>query len=188
MRPDFLKSSSLSKQLEPQNDKWRLPMKQFTRTSTFALLLLALALPALAGKPIITLNPFIPYVIPAGPDTCGFDVYFAPEPGRPNGGRLIEFANSVILHGPVFVTATNLATSKTINLNISGPVHASFTTNTLVFQGPGTLVLPANLAGTAGLPAVSFAHGRAVLGFHASGNLVSVSFTGTAQDLCQLLQ
>jgi hypothetical protein len=164
-------------------------MKQFTRASKVALLLLALALPAVAGKPIITINPFTPFVVPAGPDGCGFDLAVDPEPGRPNGGRLIEFANALIAHGPVFVTVTNLTTFKTINLNVSGPVHFSLITNIAVLQGPTLLLLPANLAGPAGLPGpVSFAHGRTVVGFDASGNDISASFTGTAQDLCQLLQ
>lgn len=163
-------------------------MKQFQRVSKLALLLLALAVPAVAGKPIITINPLTPFVISAA-DGCGtFDVAGVPEAGRPNGGKTIGFANSEIFSGPVFVTLTNLSTSKTINLNISGPGQISFTTNTFVLEGPSFDSLPPNLAAAAGLPAVAFATGRVVLGFDNQGNITSVAFTGTAQDVCQLLQ
>jgi hypothetical protein len=163
-------------------------MKQFSRVSRVALLLLALALPAVAAGPIITVVPFTPFVIPADGGCGTFDVYVALEPGRPYGGRLIQFANSEMMFGPAFVTLTNLSTLKAINLNIGGPVNFSFTNNTLVLFGP-TLDsgLPANLV-PPGLPLVAFAKGRTVVQFDNSGNVVSVSFTGTAQDLCQLLQ
>jgi hypothetical protein len=163
-------------------------MKSFSRVSKAALLLLALALPAVAGAPIITVVPFTPFVIPADGGCGTFDVYVALEPGRPYGGRLIQFANSEMMFGPAFVTLTNLSTLKAINLNISGPVNFSFTNNTLVLFGP-TLGsgLSANLL-PPGLPLVAFAKGRTVVQFDNSGNVVSVSFTGTAQDLCQLLQ
>ena len=163
-------------------------MKQFSRVSRVALLLLALALPAVAAGPIITVVPFTPFVIPADGGCGTFDVYVALEPGRPYGGRLIQFANSEMMFGPAFVTLTNLSTLKAINLNVSGPVNFSFTNNTLVLFGP-TLDsgLPANLV-PPGLPLVAFAKGRTVVQFDNSGNVVSVSFTGTAQDLCQLLQ
>jgi len=163
-------------------------MKQFSRVSRVTLLLLALALPAVAAGPIITVVPFTPFVIPADGGCGTFDVYVALEPGRPYGGRLIQFANSEMMFGPAFVTLTNLSTLKAINLNISGPVNFSFTNNTLVLFGP-TLDsgLPANLV-PPGLPLVAFAKGRTVVQFDNSGNVVSVSFTGTAQDLCQLLQ
>jgi len=163
-------------------------MKQFSRISKVVLLLLALALPAVAAKPIIVINPFTPFVITAA-EGCGtFDVYFAPEAGRPNGGRVIVFTNAEIWHGPVFATATNVNTGKSINLNLSGPTHISFTTNTVVYEGPGLTWLPADLAAAAGLPVVASVTGRTVLGYDAEGNVISVSFTGRAQDLCQLLQ
>jgi hypothetical protein len=164
-------------------------MKQFSRISKVVLLLLALGLPAVAGKPIIVVNPFTPFVITAA-EGCGtFDVYFAPEAGRPNGGRVIVFANAEIWQGPVFATATNVSTGKSINLNLSGPTHVSFTTNTtVVYEGPGLTLLTADLAAAAGLPVVASVTGRTVFGLDAQGNVISVSFTGTAQDLCQLLQ
>ena len=69
---------------------------RFTRVSRIVVFLLALALPALAGKPIIVVNPFSPFVIPAAAG-CGFDTYLTPEAGKPNGGKVIEFADSVII-------------------------------------------------------------------------------------------
>jgi hypothetical protein len=162
-------------------------MRQFTRASRVVVFLLALASPAVAGRPIIILNPASPFVIPAAVGCGTFDVLIAPEPGRPNGGRVIQFANSAIFQGPVFVTATNLSTGKSINLNISGPGKFSSTANTFVAYGPSLFTLPANLV-PPGLAPVSVANGRVVLQFDALGNLISVSFTGTARDLCQLLQ
>lgn len=162
-------------------------MKQFQRVSKLAVLLLALAVPAIAGKPIITINPITPFVIPAA-EGCGsgtFDLYVAPQSGRPNSGKVIGFTNSAVLSGPIFVTLTNLSTNKTINLNISGPGKFSFTTNTSVFEGPALLwALPPTLA----LPLVSFTHGRIVLVFDDQGDVTSATSTGTVEDVCQLLQ
>ena len=162
-------------------------MKHFQPLLKVALLLLVLAVPAVAGKPIITINPLTPFVISAA-DGCGsgtFDVYVAPQPGRPNSGKIIGFTNSLIFAGPAFVTVTNLSTGKTINLNISGPGMFSFTSNTFVGVGPYLISgAPPNL----GLPLVSFTHGRLVYEFDNQGNVTSATFTGTAQDVCQLLQ
>ena len=162
-------------------------MRQFTRAATFAALVLTLALPAVAGKPTIQISPFVSEFI-SGADGCGFDVLLLPEPGKPNGEKIIEFANAYVESGPLFVTAENLATQKTITLNISGPAQASFTGETLALEGPQTGVLPASLAGPAGLPLVFYATGRTVYQYDAFGNLTSVSFAGKAYDLCQMLQ
>ena len=163
-------------------------MKHFSGVSKFAVLLLMLALPAVASAPIIIVNPWTPEVVEAGPDACPFDVYFVPQPRRPNGGKIIQFANgSTIFTGAVFVTATNLSNSQSINLNISGPAQFSVSHNTFTLFGPTLNFLPPNLV-PPGLPPVSFAHGKTVLQFDDSGNLLSVSFNGTAKDLCQLLQ
>jgi len=162
-------------------------MMQFTSVSRVVVFLLALALPAVAGKPIIVINPFTGAVIPAAGGCGTFNVILTPEPGKPNGGKVIVFANSEIFSGPVFVTATNFSTGKAINLNISGPGTFSVTDNTFVLVGPTLGILPANLV-PPGLPPISFATGRTVLQFDASGNITSISFNGTAQDLCQLLQ
>jgi len=165
-------------------------MKNCCHVSKVAfLLLLVLVLPAVAGKPIITISPVTPFVILADGGCGTFDLYVAPEPGRPNGERLIEFDNAIIGQGPVFVTVKNLSTGNTISLNISGPSMFSFTNSTAIFGGASLVSnLPANLTGPAGLPAVGFAHGRIVVGFDASGNVTSVSFTGTVQDVCKLLE
>lgn len=113
---------------------------------------------------------------------------FAPEPGRPNGGRLIEFPNSLIAQGSVFVTAPDLSTGKSVNLKIGGPIHVSIATNTVVLEDPGIISgLPTNLL-PQGLPMVAFIYGRVVLGFDAQGNITSATFRGTAQDVCELLQ
>jgi len=167
-------------------------MKQFSDASKVALLLLALALPALAQKPTIQVFPFTSFFIPAA-GGCGFDVLLTPEPGRPNGERLIEFANATIVQGPLFVTATNLSTGKAINLNISGPAQAqpsffSLSGTFVTFGAEFFGALPANVAAAAGLPLVPVLYVRGVFTFDTPGNLTSVSFTGRADDLCQLLQ
>lgn len=76
----------------------------------FAALLLMFALPAIASAPIITVTPFVAFVQPAGPGGCSsFDVYIAPEAGRPNKAKVLSFANgSTITTGATFVTATKL--------------------------------------------------------------------------------
>ena len=163
-------------------------MKQITRLAKVAFLLLALALPALAAKPIIVENPVTPFVIPAAGGCGTFDVSGAQEVGKPNS-LAIFFANSTILAGPAFVTLTNVSTGKSINLNISGPVKIVFTNNGTTGVNEGlTLVfsLPANAPPD--LQGVVRSNGRLVSQFDNSGNLISVTFTGTTQNLCQLLQ
>ncbi len=164
-------------------------MKRFSKTSKLTLFLLALVLPAVAEKPTIEALPFTSAFSPAA-QGCGFDVLLTPEPGRPNGGRLILFTNSLIVQGPLFVTATNLGSGKTINLNVSGPSTISFTTNTTVMYGPGFIFLSKNVAAAAGLPSPNLLlNGRTVLALDDQGNVTAViSVTGTVQDLCQLLQ
>jgi hypothetical protein len=160
-------------------------MKQLQRVSKLSLLLLALAVPAIAGKPTITINPAAPFVIAAA-DGCGtFDLSVVPQPGMPNKGKIIAFTNSEIYSGPVFVTLTNLSTYKTINLNISGPSRLSFITSTFVFEGPAlTWQMPPSLA----FPPVSFTHGRIGIVFDTQFNVSSTTFSGTVEDVCQLLQ
>lgn len=155
--------------------------------STVALLLLTLALPTLAAGPTITDNPLTPFVIPAAQGCGTFDVFAAPEAGKPNGGRIIAFANSEILHGPVFVTLTNLSTGTSINLNISGPATVTLSNNTEVGRGPALFFgftsppTPPNLAG------LVLAKGRSVFQFDNSGNVISASFNGTTENVCPLL-
>ena len=164
-------------------------MKQLSRLAKVALSLLAPALPALAAGPIIVENPITPFVIPAAGGCGTFDVLVAPEVGKPNGGEAILFANSTILAGPTFVTLTNVSTGKSTNLNISGPVKIVFRNNGTTGVNEGlTLVfsLPANAPPD--LQGVVRSNGRLVSQFDNSGNLISVTFTGTTQNLCQLLQ
>jgi hypothetical protein len=163
-------------------------MKNSTDVLKVILLLLALALPALAAGPTIVDNPFSSFVIPAAHGCGTFDVNAAPAAGKPNGGRLILFANSAIGSGPVFVTLTNLSTGKSINLNISGPGKFSFTNNTSVLAGP-TLFIGFPPVGPSNLQGIAFATGRTVVQFDDSGNLISVSFVGnTPQNVCALLE
>lgn len=162
-------------------------MKQLLYVSTVALLLLTLALPTWAAGPTFTDNPFTPAVIPAAQGCGTFDVSVAPEAGKPNGGRIITFANKAIFHGPVFVTFTNLSNGTSINRNVSGPAKAIFTTNVAVNYGSTVFIgltspAPPNLQG------LVLAHGRAVFQFDNSGNIVSVNFNGTTENLCALLE
>ena len=155
----------------------------------FAALLLMFALPAVASAPIFTANPAAPFVRPAGPGGCSFDVFVAPQAGRPNNGKTITFANgSQVLNGAVFETLTNLTNFKSINLNISGPGQFSVSDNTFTLFGPQVLFGFENL-GPAALPSVAFLKGQTVLQLDAFGNFISVKFTGAApQDVCQLLE
>jgi hypothetical protein len=161
--------------------------KQITEVPKVALLLLALAVPAAAQKPTIQLVPFTSVFIPAA-DACGFDVLVTPQAGRPNKGRSIEFANMTIIAGPFFVTLKNLSTGKTIDLNISGPLHLSFSGTTAVSTGP-SIPLPANISTAAGLPPIPLIHGQVVFTMDDQGNVTSIQkVTGTVQDVCELLQ
>ena len=162
--------------------------KQIGEVFKVALLLLALALPAAAQKPTIQLVPFTPQFVPAA-DACGFDVLVTPQAGRPNKGRMIEFANMTIIAGPFFVTMKNLSTGKTIDLNISGPVHISLSGNTVVSTGPSIQQLPANISTAAGLPRLPLIHGQVVYTLDDQGNDTSIDkVTGTVEDVCELLQ
>jgi len=164
--------------------------RQISGVPRLALLLLALALPAPAQKPTIQLMPFTSAFIPAA-DACGFDVLFTPQAGRPNRERLIQFANTAIVAGPLFVTATNVSTGRTIDLNISGPFHLSFSSNTttVVSTGPSIQPLPANVLTAAGLPPLPLIHGQIVFTVDYQGNVTSIQrVTGTVKDVCQLLQ
>jgi hypothetical protein len=106
-------------------------MKRILGSLYVALLLLALALSAVAQKPTIQLIPFTSVFVPAAA-ACGFDLLVTPQAGRPNRERLIQFANTAIIAGPLFVTVKNLSTGKTINLNINAPHPAPLRSNNLV--------------------------------------------------------
>lgn len=166
-------------------------MKQL-RTAT-VIGVLALTLPALANKPTITEIPFTtPFTITGGPanGACTFDVLVTPQPNRPNGERLILFANAAIIAGPLFVTFTNLSDpAKTLSLNVSGP-EVSFSANEVTLLGPGFLSgFPPDVTAAASLPAVFFATGRTVITFDPiTGIATSITHVGTVQDLCQALQ
>jgi hypothetical protein len=87
------------------------------------------------------------------------------------------------------VTATNLSTGRTIDVNISGPYQLSFSGNTVVSTGPSIQPLPANLLTAAGLPPVPLIHGQIVFTVDDQGNVTSIQrVTGTVKDVCQLLQ
>jgi hypothetical protein len=162
---------------------------KFSRISKVAVFLLVLALPALAAGPTIIVNPLTPSVILAA-NGCGtFDVSVAPESGKPNGGREILFANVAIFHGPTFATLTNVSTGKSISLNISGPSKFYFTNNIFVNEGLTLLSgVPANLTPPNLQGGLLITKGRLVSQFDHSGNLISVSLTGTARGLCSLLE
>jgi hypothetical protein len=152
-------------------------------------LLLALAVPAAAEKSTIELVPFTSAFVPAA-DACGFDLLVTPQAGRPNKGREIQFANMTIIAGPLFITLKNLSTGKTIDLNISAPLHLSFSgnTTTTIVTGP-SIPLPGNVSTAAGLPPMPLIHGQVVFTEDDQGNVISIDkVTGTVEDVCQLLQ
>jgi hypothetical protein len=155
----------------------------------FAALLLMFALPAVASAPVFTVNPAAPFVQPAGPGGCSFDVSVVPQAGRPNNGKIITFATgSQVINGAVFETLTNLTNFKSINLNISGPGQFSVSDNTITLFGPQLLFGFENL-GPAVLPSVAFIQGKTVLQLDNTGHFTSVSRTGAApQDVCQSLE
>jgi hypothetical protein len=136
------------------------------------------------------MSPLTPFVISSGPGGCpSFDVLFAPQAGRPNNGKIITFANgSTISTGAVFVTATNLTSNKSINLNISGPGQLSVSDNTFTVLGP-SLDIGFQDLGSADLPSVAFVKGPVVLQFDNFGKVISVTHNGASpQDVCQSLE
>lgn len=164
-------------------------MKPFRVAFTVALFLLTFAVLAAAqGKPIIQITPFTPSVVPAADNGCGFDILLTPQAGRPNRERTITFSNTQIIAGPLFVTFQNLTTNKTVNENISGPGTFTFSDNTFVLRGPSFVVLPESVAQTARLPRTALTNGNLELTFDSLGNITSASLSGTARDVCTLLE
>ena len=166
-------------------------MRQRRTATVFGLL--ALALPALADKPVITLVPLTPFTLSGGTaaGSCTFDVGVAPQANRPNGERQILFANSAIIAGPLFLTLTNLSDpTKTLNVNASGPGKISISGNEETLLGPAFLGgFPPNVTEAAGLPAVSILTGRTEITFDNLGNTTSITHVGApARDLCAALQ
>jgi hypothetical protein len=165
--------------------------KQGSEVFKVALLLLALAVPAAAQKPIIQPLPFTdPIFIPAA-NACGFDVLATPQAGRPNQAKVILFANMRIFSGPVFVTLENLSTGKTIDLNVSGPAHVSLSGNTVSILGPSINLFPGpgDILAYPDLSPLQLIHGQIVYTFDDQENLISVDkVTGTVEDVCVLLQ
>jgi hypothetical protein len=157
-------------------------------------LLLLVCLPILAQKPTIQLVPFptAGLVAPTA-SLCGFDILASPQAGRPNGEGIILFANTGIAAGPLFVTLKNLKSGKTVDVNVSGPALLTFsgTTTTQEGMGPGILAFPpppASVTTAAGLPPVPLLHGQSVVTVDDQGNITSIQgFTGTVEDVCQLL-
>src|ERR1700739_2316746 len=146
-------------------------MKGFKLISKVTVLLLALVIPVLAAGPTIIDTPLTSFPIPAARGCGTFDVNAAPEAGKPNGGRTIEFFNeqgvleATIGHGATFVTLTNASNGNSVNLNISGPATTSFTNNTEVTLGPTLLIgFPASVT-PPNLQGIAFAHGRTVIQF-----------------------
>src|SRR5437879_4525623 len=141
--------------------------KQTIKNLVTTFLLLA-SLPVLAQKPTIQFIPF-PTAGVVAPTTslCGFDILATPQAGRPNGARIILFANTGIMVGTLFLTLKNLSSGNTVDVNVSGPALLTFsaTTTTIVGMGPGIFLfppLPTSVTSAAGLPAVPLLRGRAV--------------------------
>lgn len=161
------------------------------KTGTIVFVLLALILPALAQKPTIQIIPFTNAFFPGAVTGCGFDVLATPQPGRPNGEKIIQFANSAAITGPLFLTLTNLSTGAHVDVSVSGPGQFTFSNDSVnnVLLGSFIQLVPPDVAAAAGLPAFQLIHGRLVLTSDAMGNITSIqSFSGKVQDACQLFQ
>ena len=110
---------------------------------------------------------------PAG-RVCTFAVRL--DPRAPDVLNTFIFSNGDLLfNGPEVVTATNLSSGKSVNLNISGTlsiVSGSDGSTTLTFTGP--TLLEGGIVND----------GRAVFTFNAKGDLVASSVVGQQTDLC----
>jgi hypothetical protein len=81
-----------------------------------------------------------------------------------------------------------LTSSKSINLNISGPGQFSVSDNTFTVLGP-SLDIGFQDLGWADLPSVAFVKGPVVLQFDNFGKVISVTHNGASpQDVCQSLE
>jgi hypothetical protein len=164
-------------------------------TKLITTLLPLVTLPALAQKPTILMNPF-PSSGLVGPtaSACGFDILATPTAGKPNKEKLILFGNIGIATGPVLLTLKNLSTGKTIDVNSSSAGFITFATDseTVIATGPLLIAFPPPppaVATAAGLPLVPLLNGRTVWTQDLQGNIISIqSFTGHAQDVCELLR
>ena len=165
--------------------------KQVSEVFKVALLLLALAVPAAARRPIIQPMPFTdPIFIPAA-NACGFDVLATPQAGRPNNAKVILFANKRIFVGAIFVTLENLSNGKTIDLNVSGPAHVNLSGNTVSIVGPSINLFPGpgDILAYPDLSPLQLINGQIVYTFDDQENLISVDkVIGTVEDVCVLLQ
>ncbi len=148
------------------------------------------AVSVFAQKPIIVSNPFTQVFYPTQ-SFCGFDVLISPQEGKPNTGKIIYFANSGIMSGPLFATLKNLTSGKTVDISISGPVLLDFTSGQIIMYGPGipAILLPADVAAAANLPRLPLFHGRAAIQIDFETlTISSVTATGKVDDVCELLQ
>jgi hypothetical protein len=168
-----------------------IPFKKFF----VGLALLPLASPAPAQKPTITQIPFTGSVLAVTKAICGFDTIDSPQPGKPNGEKLILFGNAGLITGPLFVQLKNLNTGQIVNVNSSGPVSSitfSGSTTTLIVEGPGLWNVPPpplEVTQAAGLPPAPYIRGSVKVMIDQDGNIVSMTkFHGTAQSVCDLFK
>lgn len=137
---------------------------------------LVLAVLSLAGTASAS-QPYKERVV-QGPDTlaaCSFPVLL--QPTAPNVLNFLIFSDGEVFGaGPFVGTATNLDTTKTVKINLSG----SFS---VVEHSDGTTTITSNGFVLSSLFGTIFS-GHGVLELDASGNVTSRTFNGTERDLC----
>jgi hypothetical protein len=137
----------------------------------FSALVVVPAGPASAAQPFKQRVSTTPFTLNGA---CSFSVLL--EPAAPDVLNTFVFSNGKFLAtGPQVLTATNLASGKSVRINISG---------TLSFVGNGGLAGTLTLTGNALLDGGVINSGRSVFEFDANGNLVSSSLVGRQTDLC----
>jgi hypothetical protein len=155
--------------------------------------LIAAVFPAAAqGKPDKDALPSFELTVPAEPAGCGsFDVLIATDANKEVQKSFYDKDGNLVLQhisGQFRVTATNLASQKSVALNVPGPyqyIYGADGSVQISTQGPNLIWFSDAGAGPDGLDIAVF-YGRTEAVFDKNGYRF-LSYTGNVMDVCALL-
>jgi hypothetical protein len=154
----------------------RRPRLMLTTASAFALAVLIAATAAFAAPPTrepLVLEDFV------AENVCPFPVLIEATANK----EFVTFFDDgrILVTGKLFVLLTNVETSASLELNVSGPVTV---TETEVIRGRGLLILFPEDTGGPGLVLTS---GRVVLVRGEDGFIANATTKGRTVDVCEAL-
>jgi hypothetical protein len=157
--------------------------------SIAVLFLFSIASPVPAIPPTTQTNPITPFTISGA---CSFNVLLEPLFNNEKVTTFFGQTGNVrfqIFHGGLTVRLTNQNnTSKSVDLNISGPIQVVPQPNGSLKEitlGPTLFVFQPGVAPS--LPLLAYINGRTESVFDAAGNFHFLSLSGTVDDVCPLL-